>query len=1098
MNKDGFKYNGEPMTNYFVKTSADKSNIITLTPIKGAGVAKGGIITFNKNNEQKQIEWYENGGGKNSNAYSFEYTYATTCPVLAVPVIDNIATDGTITFAPVENALSYKVHVYKRGAEVYSQTIASGEKINFVSYIDYTYEVKLQAVADPQTIYMDSDLSAGANWTPAKGELALSEYCHEQIGNNANNYVDLTWVTDGNGNVVITISGQGDTEASFRGGQGMNVAGFKIYGESITEYFDKVYAGDKTKTITLVPKTGVTIDPGDKITFNKYGEGQQIEWFAGTTSANGNNYSFEYSYGTNCGEIGVPAISSIATDGTITFSPVANATSYKVYVYRGTFMVYSQDIVSGQKIDFVPNVTYDYEVKLQAANDKVESELSEPYTWSLTAGSVTIGPSEYCDYQFANGSESTYANLSWRTNAAGEIIISISGYNNDQNTAFRANAINASGFTIYGEPLSDYFDRTHETGSTTVVYTPKADAEVYPGDKIKFAGLIEWKTTTQNPSGNYTFEYTYGSTCSQLETPKVTNIADDGTMTYTAIDNAASYMVYIYRDMFLVGTQSVTYGEKINFVPNISYTYEVVVKAISADDTYMDSELSEPCYWNLTAPSLVLDKSEYCDFLIGPNEKQYANLSLITDEQGNIVISISGYDGDEGTAFRTNAISIDNFRVYGFPLKDYFTLEEYQEGSTAIILKPKDDNTIVPGDKIIFNGNIGWKTSQEGNAWGNYSLEYTYGTNCSDAPEKTPLETPVILDIAKDGTITFEPVDNADSYTVFVHDEDEDMIHSQQIVSGEKIVSASIGNYVYSVMLQAFPADEDENHLESKVSEAYQWDLRVVEKVKLATPVISSITEEGIITFTAVPNADSYGVYVYKGTDEVYTQTIHASGEKINFVSSESYVYLVKLQAFPADGDEVYSESDLSEGYKWDLTEEEVEKLATPVISSITEDGIITFAPVANAGSYTVYVYKGKEEAYTQVINASGEKINFTSSVDYTYTVKLQAFPASGDEKHSESDMSEGFSWELKGPGSSTLISDISKENVIVYPNPATDVLYLSVKMKEASLYSLYGQLVSSYQDVEKINVSGLPKGMYVLLLVGESGKETAYKIEVR
>lgn len=78
------------------------------------------------------------------------------------------------------------------------------------------------------------------------------------------------------------------------------------------------------------------------------------------------------------------------------------------------------------------------------------------------------------------------------------------------------------------------------------------------------------------------------------------------------------------------------------------------------------------------------------------------------------------------------------------------------------------------------------------------------------------------------------------------------------------------------------------------------------------------------------------------------------------------------------------------------------------------------------------------------------------------------------------------------GPDGTLSTANIASatDDLTIYPNPASNILYIDHKEKllATGLYDVTGKLVSSYGDVNKIDVSGLAKGFYSLRLVTPSG----------
>ncbi|VEE07324.1 Por secretion system C-terminal sorting domain [Chryseobacterium gleum] len=71
------------------------------------------------------------------------------------------------------------------------------------------------------------------------------------------------------------------------------------------------------------------------------------------------------------------------------------------------------------------------------------------------------------------------------------------------------------------------------------------------------------------------------------------------------------------------------------------------------------------------------------------------------------------------------------------------------------------------------------------------------------------------------------------------------------------------------------------------------------------------------------------------------------------------------------------------------------------------------------------------------------------------------------------------------------------KNNMDIYPNPVTDILYFkgTGKIEKAEIYNLVGQRVKSFNTVEgQIDVSSLSKGAYILEYSVKGEKQQTYK----
>lgn len=63
--------------------------------------------------------------------------------------------------------------------------------------------------------------------------------------------------------------------------------------------------------------------------------------------------------------------------------------------------------------------------------------------------------------------------------------------------------------------------------------------------------------------------------------------------------------------------------------------------------------------------------------------------------------------------------------------------------------------------------------------------------------------------------------------------------------------------------------------------------------------------------------------------------------------------------------------------------------------------------------------------------------------------------------------------------------SSDTKVNIGVYPNPVVDVVYLSKKVEKYNVIDLNGRLLLSGANVDRINIRHLPKGNYILQVLG-------------
>ncbi len=391
----------------------------------------------------------------------------------------------------------------------------------------------------PLYVLMPGEINFGSvtlNWedrTPI-----ASEYCNYQgpETKSGNTYVTLTWETDANGNVVITMgNGTGASSCSFRnGGFEGGIGAFLVStdnfatSEAASNYFTatQVYSGN-TYTLTKI----ADLPANAKI--KHVGSGHAFAWTVNGNSAWGNP-DFIYTYGGICNQLDVPA--NVAIDGTnhITFDAVAGAESYTAYVSLGGVQKYSQVVASGDELAFVALVTGDYIVNVVAsASGKTDSDPSADLVWHLEAAPIVLGNSEYCEHTIGSGNQQAY--LTWETDASGNIVITITEAlgGDAAATHFRGNGMALGNFEVGAgkAAASTYF--SHSCGGSNQVILTLKDANVAPalGEKIYFTNHTVEYATSQNTNAysNMTFEYTYGTVCSGKAVSATPNNNEMGT-----------------------------------------------------------------------------------------------------------------------------------------------------------------------------------------------------------------------------------------------------------------------------------------------------------------------------------------------------------------------------------------------------------------------------------------------------------------------------------------------------------------------------------------------------------------------------------------
>ena len=417
--------------------------------------------------------------------------------------------------------------------------------------------------------------------------------------------------------VVFTISKYDESEVSdpYWRSKGLNPNGLRYDGNTFTDYFELAdgISPHQQKEIRYVPKDGMSVPLGKKITYNIGVNAQSAEWAtAGNNNAATNAWTIDYVYGTSCPSLPAPTHVAVSADSVITFDAVAGAEKYIARMYLNSQLVHSAEVESGDVLHYTPFHAGTYVVTVTArASGSADSPESEPYLWVLQAVQIVPGKSEYCDY--AIGSGTTLAFMTWETDADGNVVITISGGEDvREGYSFRGQGMdntNLDNFKISGRPAKTWFERKYDNGSNQPfkLLVKSGENAPVPGEKITYSGTVEWKTPDNtNAYTTYSFTYTYGTKCAEplvpLTTPVISGITPQGVISFEAVENAVSYVIRIYdADADMVSEQSISSGAKINRGSAIEegFDYTVRLQAIpeAGSVVYAPSEWSSAYNW---------------------------------------------------------------------------------------------------------------------------------------------------------------------------------------------------------------------------------------------------------------------------------------------------------------------------------------------------------------------------------------------------------------------------------------------------------------------------------------------------------------------
>ncbi|MBQ9339341.1 MAG: hypothetical protein IJS13_03305 [Paludibacteraceae bacterium] len=716
-------------TDYFERQYTNNSTVWTLKFIGTTPLPAGTVIHFDA---KQNVTWKTSEDGNCYAKYKFDYIYGSTCGSNPLPAPQNVAVaaDGTVTFDAVEDAEDYMYLITLNGITLGEGYIESGNKIARPLISGGNYNIQLKA-RDTERGF--SDYTAPVVWALEDESVTLenSEYCGYEIKRNkAGSEAYMTWQTDNDGNINIDLSGDGAhwrTADAFKG-----IGNFKVGSAPASVWFEINYQQNSTR-YQLRLKDGMSVAQGEQIKYSG-----TTQWVTSQDGDAYNTYNFTYTYGTVCGGLETPSITSISADSTITITG-NGADHFKITIYYNGLPFYFQENVhSGDKINFPAIAASTYVVTAIAqAPGAIDSDESEGYNWTLAGREVEIGTSEYCSEEFIGdwyvaGVDPTpwHMFLTFQT-VDDDVVITITG---EEGTNFRgADALGINNFSLNGVPASNFFNLQTSDGATEYRMSPKQGMTIPLGQIIEYNGTLCWRTVIEGNGykENTHLEYTYGTVCNSLSKPVITAISDEQVITIDNADNAESFTVQVKIGDIVVYATTIQPGQPIGFVPRVSTTYQVIVTSRAAGMS--DSEPSDAFNWVLEAVPFAPAPSTLCQTQIGEDPGDIAYLSWNTSTNGDVYIEISGGDGTE---FRTNTpLTPSNFMVGLAPASNYFDFIG-ADHTMLFRLQKKEGALIGAGMEIKYQGNVQWYTATNNNAYILGAVyNYVYGTMCDDWPD---------------------------------------------------------------------------------------------------------------------------------------------------------------------------------------------------------------------------------------------------------------------------------------------------------------------------------------------------------------------------
>ena len=508
---------------------------------------------------------------------------------------------------------------------------------------------------------------------------------------------------------------------------------------------------------------------------------------------------------------------------------------------------------------------------------------------------------EYCDYTDANLTKNGAAiALTWETADNGDVVITMSNGVGAESCAFRNGGFEGGidAFVVSTDnfetttPASNYFTFTKVYGGNEARLVKIADLQ--KGAKIKHVGeghALAWKVNDTDQYCFPDFIYTYGGVCNKLDAPINVAVTEAGVITFDEVIGANAYEVRVYQGATLKYTQEIISGGIINFEAYVDGEY--IVKVIAKGEGKGDSSESDPVSWNVKASPLPM--SNYCETLadaITANNGYCSPLfSWITDAAGNVVITVSASEGDEGaTTFRGTGMngafsldgSEDNFKAY-------FDKAKTDDYTYTLTLKDAANKPLL-GAVISFSGQIEAKSSINGNDWSNYVFNgYLYGTNCTIEDNVKPvMGTATLLSNSYDVAIVeVSATDNIEVAKYRVVDENNGYNKSFKPADGKITVTDLTPSTKYTLTITALDLadNESENSVTVEVTtEAHNYKPTVA-------PAAPTVAEKKVISVYSDAYAATNNFTAHEGWgDATIYQELDLEGNKVRYYTNLNYL----------------------------------------------------------------------------------------------------------------------------------------------------------------------------------------------------------------
>ena len=235
------------------------------------------------------------------------------------------------------------------------------------------------------------------------------------------------------------------------------------------------------------------------------------------------------------------------------------------------------------------------------------------------------------------------------------------------------------------------------------------------------------------------------------------------------------------------------------------------------------------------------------------------------------------------------------------------------------------------------------------------------------------------------------------------------------------------------------------------------------------------------------------GLFTVTATNTEITQTA-----KVEVLPASNNLSIAEGVTINASAGNAAAAIDNNPESRWESAFEDPQWIMIDFTSPKNVSDIVISWEAANAKDYIIESSNNGTDWTTRV---SRSEMAGGQRTDYLFDLNFEAryVRLTGTARN----LTYGYSiWEFKVFGTNT-VSTLSpfpgaEKQIVAYPNPVTDRLYLNNKAQQLHIFNTQGQKVASYNEVSEVDVTSFAKGFYFIRLTDNSGKTLTQKIEIR